>query len=174
MVKLLLMLCVLMVIAAAWMIALKMYKTQKFIQKRNQYQAPAKRASVTEAEPEKRGEEPVQLADAYEQQLFDDIAALLMTADLHDRQYKFAEAEQLQADVFRKMPVCSKTQIRQLDLEEWSIYWTFYEQSLEYYVGKYGVFYTHVDRFGAEHKYEPVLSIPLAERLSVGPLSKVI
>ena len=61
---------------------------------------------------------------------------------------------QVQAEVFRKMPVSSKTQIRKMDLGEWSIYWTFYDQSLEYYVGKYGVFYAHVDRFGEEHKHD--------------------
>lgn len=60
----------------------------------------------------------------------------------------------IQEDVLRKMPAKTQTQIRQLDLSEWSIYWTFYDQSLEYYVGRYGVFYTHVDRFGQEHKFE--------------------
>lgn len=48
----------------------------------------------------------------------------------------------------------SGTQIRQMDLGEWSIFWNFYDQSLEYYVGRYGVFYAHVDRFGEEHRHE--------------------
>ena len=59
----------------------------------------------------------------------------------------------IQQEVLNKMPAKAHTQIRYLDLGEWSIYWSFYEQSLEYYVGKYGIFISHVDRFGQEHKY---------------------
>jgi AcrR family transcriptional regulator len=43
-------------------------------------------------------------------------------------------------------------QIRKMDLNEWSIFWSFYDQSLEYYVSRYGMFYTHIDRSGREHK----------------------
>ena len=65
-----------------------------------------------------------------------------------------AEAEQLQASLLRKMPANSTSQIRKMDLGEWSIYWALGGQSLEYYAGKYGVFYAHVDRFGAERRQE--------------------
>lgn len=151
MVKLLLMLCILIVIAVAWMIGIKIYKTRRMLKQWRKYQAPARGASVTDVQDAAREEETAAVVDAYEQQLFDDIAALFMQeGQLH----ALADAEQVQADVFRKMPVSSKTQIRKMDLEEWSIYWTFYDQSLEYYVGKYGVFYAHVDRFGEEHKQD--------------------
>lgn len=151
MVNLLMMLCVLIVITVAWILGFKIYKTQKMSQKWRQYQAPEKRASVSDAETAERTAEPIAVVDAYEQQLFDDIAALF----IEDGQlYDIADAEFVQAAVFRKMPVCSKTQIRKMDLDEWSIYWAFYDQSLEYYVGKYGVFYAHVDRFGEEHKHD--------------------
>lgn len=150
MVKLLLMLCVLIVLISAWVIGIKIYKTQNMLKKWRKYQAPEKRANLTEAEPV-REEDSVAEVDAYEQQLFDNIAEIFMSETvMHD----IAEAEQVQAQVFRKMPVSSKTKIRKMDLDEWSIYWTFYDQSLEYYVGKYGVFYAHVDRFGEEHKHE--------------------
>lgn len=151
MVKLLLMLCVVIVITVAWVIGFKIYKTHKMSQKWRKYQAPEKRASVTDTAAAERGGDAVAVVDAYEQQLFDDIAALFMEGgEWHD----IADAAQVQAEVFRKMPVSSKTQIRKMDLDEWSIYWTFYDQSLEYYVGKYGVFYAHVDRFGEEHKHD--------------------
>ena len=56
--------------------------------------------------------------------------------------------------MLRKMPGSAKSQIRKMDLGEWSIYWALGGQSLEYYAGKYGVFYAHVDRFGAERRQE--------------------
>lgn len=151
MVKLLLVLCVVIVVTVTWIIAFKVYKVQKFRQKHSKYQAPDKPASVSESEYIKSDETLVFLVDAYEQQLFDNIAELFMQEGLR---YEIEQAKSVQDKVFRKMPVCSKTQIRQLDLEEWSIYWTFYDQSLEYYAGKYGVFFAHVDRFGIEHKHE--------------------
>ena len=145
------MLCVVIVITVAWVIGFKIYKTQKMSQKWRKYQAPEKRASVTDTAAAERGGDAVAVVDAYEQQLFDDIAALFME---RGKWHDIADAAQVQTEVFRKMPVSSKTQIRKMDLGEWSIYWTFYDQSLEYYVGRYGVFYTHIDRFGCEHKCE--------------------
>ena len=151
MVKLLLILCIIIILTVAWIIGLKIYKTQKFIQKRRKSQAPDQGASIRDSSYIKNDEIVVVHVDAYEQQLFDDIADLFME---QEQLYAIDHAEKVEDAGFRKMPVCSKTQIRKLDLEEWSIYWTFYDQSLEYYVGKYGVFYAHVDRFGAEHKHE--------------------
>ncbi|MDM1759347.1 hypothetical protein [Acinetobacter sp. 251-1] len=52
------------------------------------------------------------------------------------------------------MPAKTNSQIGEFDLGEWCIYWNYRQQSLEYYVGKYGIFYTHVDRFGIEHRNE--------------------
>lgn len=92
------------------------------------------------------------MVDAYELELFDDVAQLFFQhqVQIQDR----SEAEQLQQELLRKMPMHTGTQIRQMDLGEWSIFWNFYDQSLEYYVGRYGVFYAHVDRFGEEHRQE--------------------
>lgn len=88
--------------------------------------------------------------DAYEQELFDDVAtlfldqAILLTAE--------EDATLMQSTLLVKMPAKTQTQIRKMDLNEWSIFWSFYDQSLEYYVSRYGMFYTHIDRSGCEHK----------------------
>ena len=60
--------------------------------------------------------------------------------------------------MLRKMPAKTQTRIADTDLGEWAIYWTFYEQSLEYYVSQYGIFITHVDREGRETQQR--LSLP--------------
>lgn len=88
--------------------------------------------------------------DAYEQELFDDVAtlfldqAILLTVE--------EDATLMQSTLLVKMPAKTQTQIRKMDLNEWSIFWSFYDQSLEYYVSRYGMFYTHIDRSGREHK----------------------
>ncbi len=88
--------------------------------------------------------------DAYEQELFDDVAtlfldqAILLTVE--------EDATLMQSTLLVKMPAKTQTQIRKMDLNEWSIFWSFYDQSLEYYVSRYGMFYTHIDRSGCEHK----------------------
>ena len=88
--------------------------------------------------------------EAYEQELFDDVAtlfldqAILLTVE--------EDATLMQSTLLVKMPAKTQTQIRKMDLNEWSIFWSFYDQSLEYYVSRYGMFYTHIDRSGCEHK----------------------
>ena len=62
------------------------------------------------------------------------------------------DATLMQSTLLVKMPAKTQTQIRKMDLNEWSIFWNFYDQSLEYYVSRYGMFYTHIDRSGREHK----------------------
>lgn len=96
-------------------------------------------------------EEIVEVVDEYEQQLFDDVAAIFLASKTHEM--KKEQAVNIQEYVLNKMPIQTQTSLRNLDLEEWSIYWGFYHQSLEYYVGRYGVFITHVDRDGLEHQY---------------------
>ena len=64
MVKLLLMLCVVIVITVAWVIGFKIYKTQKMSQKWRKYQAPEKRASVTDTAAAERGGDAVAVVDA--------------------------------------------------------------------------------------------------------------
>lgn len=154
MVTFLIFLCIFIALCGIGIVAKKIYKTERYRQDYTRYQAPKRSKStskVSASEATREVEETVEV-DEYEQQLFDDIAALFFQEKyVLDSQ---AAAEQLQADFLRKMPVNCKTQIRQLDLGEWSIYWNFYNQSLEYYLGRYGEFYTHVDRFGEEHKLE--------------------
>lgn len=96
-------------------------------------------------------EEIVGEVDAYEQQLFDDVASIFLESKTHEMNKDSAQS--IQENILIKMPIQTQTNIRNLDLEEWSIYWGFYHQSLEYYVGRYGVFITHVDRDGLEHQY---------------------
>lgn len=95
--------------------------------------------------------EIVEVVDEYEQQLFDDVASIFLESKTHEM--KKDSATTIQEQILNKMPIQTQTNVRHLDLEEWSIYWGFYHQSLEYYVGRYGVFITHVDRDGLEHQY---------------------
>jgi len=154
MVNFLIVMCILIALSAAGIVVKKIIKTEKYRQKYMRYQAPKKSNSISLASNDDaiRDVDQVIEVDEYEQQLFDDIAEIFF-----QQQYKLDSlqaAEQLQEVFLRRMPVNCKTQIRQLDLNEWSIYWSFYNQSLEYYLGRYGEFYTHVDRFGEEHKIE--------------------
>lgn len=89
---------------------------------------------------------------AADQLLFDQVAALLFEQRIHV--VSRALAEQTQQRFLNKMPAKCLSQVGDYDLGEWSIYWSYQQQSLEYYVGRYGIFYTHVDRFGCEHKQE--------------------
>ena len=93
---------------------------------------------------------------AAEQLLFDQVAGLLFEQkpDVVSRSF----AEQIQQRFLNKMPAKCLSQVGDFDLGEWSIYWSYQQQSLEYYVGRYGIFYTHIDRFGREHKREKKLN----------------
>ena len=81
---------------------------------------------------------------------FDQVAKLLFENKIC--QANLEDAAQIQQQFLGKMPAQCHSQITQFDLGEWSVFWNYQQQSLEYYVGRYGVFYTHVDRFGAEHQ----------------------
>ncbi|NHC04468.1 hypothetical protein G9F31_11940 [Acinetobacter sp. 187] len=84
--------------------------------------------------------------------MFDDVAKLLF-----EKAYKKSKldyANQIQYEFLNKMPTQARSQINQFDFEEWSIYWSYKNQSLEYYASRYGIFYTHVDANGVEHKRE--------------------
>ncbi|WP_174493119.1 hypothetical protein [Acinetobacter sp. Marseille-Q1623] len=87
-----------------------------------------------------------------EQVLFDDVAKLFFEQQRHV--VCLEQAENIQQQYLNKMPAKTNSQIGEFDLGEWCIYWNYRQQSLEYYVGKYGIFYTHVDRFGIEHRNE--------------------
>jgi hypothetical protein len=95
--------------------------------------------------------EALVLIEEYEQQLFDDAARLFMLEPIQRVDIK--DAEIIEATLLKKMPAKTQAYVRQMDLAEWSIFWTFYEQSLECYIGQYGIFFTHVDRFGQEQRH---------------------
>ncbi|BFM35931.1 MULTISPECIES: hypothetical protein [Acinetobacter] len=149
MAKLLLWILLLIAVYAVWKVWFKI-KINRTFQQSCQDIANIVQDPITHKAP-RPVEEVVEEVAEYEQQLFDDIAEIFLSLKVSSRDPE--DAETIQQEVLNKMPAKAHTQIRQLDLGEWSIYWSFYEQSLEYFVGKYGVFITHVDRFGQEHKY---------------------
>ncbi len=73
---------------------------------------------------------------------------------------------EIQAEVLSRLPKGTQTELRQIDSEEWAIYWTFRQLSLEFLVGRYGIFYTHVDRFGQEHRLEFLEPEPINDKAS--------
>ena len=154
MVKILLWLCLFMVVIGLWKVVFKIYIHRHFQHKKIQQGKKLNRHAVTSAKKMTASEMQARVVEIeeYEQQLFDDICQIFFERQLAER--NLIQAVMLQEEVFRKMPAKTQTQVRKLDLSEWSIYWGFYDQSLEYYVGRYGIFYTHVDRFGQEHKVE--------------------
>jgi len=151
MLKFLLLLCFIIAIVAVWIVVRKIIITQRYVAKLKPARTPQKKSCISEQQVVRETELPV-VVDEYEQQLFDDVAVLFFQCE--HKVNSPDEAVLLQTKVLKKMPMSSKTQIRHLDLDDHSIYWTFFDQSLEYYMGKYGVFYTHVDRDGTEHKKE--------------------
>ena len=85
-----------------------------------------------------------------QQVLFDEVARLFMQQCIEQRDSRAVFA--MRDDLLSKLPEDTQHEVRRLDLDEWSIYLTFGSQSYEYYIGRYGVFQLHVDRFGEEHK----------------------
>ncbi|WP_411687508.1 hypothetical protein [Acinetobacter indicus] len=65
-------------------------------------------------------EEVIEEVAAYEQQLFDDVAALFLSLKVSTSDPD--DATTIQQELLNKMPAKAQTQIRQLDLGEWSIY----------------------------------------------------
>lgn len=87
-----------------------------------------------------------------DQRLFDAVAQLFFEQALQVRD--FQQANKIQQDLMCKMPMNTESQASAFDFGEWSVFWHYHDQSLEYYVGRYGIFYAHVDREGIEHKAE--------------------
>ena len=147
----LLMICIVIALVATSIIVIKIQKKQRFLKRQKKVveseAASSQMATHTNRAPQV---ERVIEVDAYEQELFDDVAtlfldqAILLTVE--------EDATLMQSTLLVKMPAKTQTQIRKMDLNEWSIFWSFYDQSLEYYVSRYGMFYTHIDRSGREHK----------------------
>ena len=103
-------------------------------------------------ESEKNFERPVfqNIVNMEDVRRFDDVSKLLFEKGIFKKDLK--TAAQIQYEFLNKMPTQTQSQIREFDLGEWSIFWNYKSQSLEYYVSRYGVFYTHVDGSGVEHK----------------------
>lgn len=152
MIKILLWLCLFIVFIGLWKVIFKFQINQHFQQFKIKQLADLDKTASISTKPLSAHEARIDEVEEYEQQLFDNVCQIFFERELAER--NLSQAIVVQEDVLRKMPAKTQTQIRKLDLGEWSIYWTFYDQSLEYYVGRYGVFYTHVDRFGEEHKFE--------------------
>lgn len=152
MIKILLWLCLFIGAIVLWKIFFKIHINQHFQQFKIKQLADLDKLASTSTKSLSTHEVRIDEVEEYEQQLFDGVCQIFFERELAER--NLSHAIVVQEDVLRKMPAKTQTQIRKLDLGEWSIYWTFYDQSLEYYVGRYGVFYTHVDRFGEEHKFE--------------------
>ena len=152
MMKILLWFCLFIGVIALWKVFLKIHFNQHYEQFKIKHLAEQNKSASTTAMPQLPHQAPIEEVEEYEQQLFDDVCQIFFEHHLDERNLN--QAIGVQEGVLRKMPAKTQTQIRKLDLAEWSIYWNFYDQSLEYYVGRYGVFYTHVDRFGEEHKFE--------------------
>lgn len=149
MVKLLIIIVFIIAAFAFWKVFCKIKINQAF---KSKYFAKlnAIKVSITKVSAH-TSPEIVEVVDEYEQQLFDDVATIFLESKTHDMAK--TNAVNIQENILSKMPIQTQTSLRNLDLEEWSIYWGFYHQSLEYYVGRYGVFITHVDRDGLEHQY---------------------
>ena len=90
--------------------------------------------------------------DKIEIRMFDEVAKLLFEKKIRKRDLQ--SAKQIQYDFLNKMPMRTRSQLQQFEGNEWSILWEFHNQSLEYYASRYGVFYTHIDAKGREHKSE--------------------
>lgn len=149
MVKLLIIIVFIIAAFAFWKVFCKIKINQAF---KSKYFAKlnAVKVSMTKASAH-TSPEIVEVVDEYEQQLFDGVATIFLESKTHEMAK--TSAVNIQENILSKMPIQTQTSLRNLDLEEWSIYWGFYHQSLEYYVGRYGVFITHVDRDGLEHQY---------------------
>ena len=137
-------------LTAAWQIFIKIKVTEKY--RARYFSRTLPENAQTELTETKLIESKVIEIEYYDQVLFDDAVKQFFEQKIHIRDIQ--AAEEIQHNLLKKLPAKALTQIRKLDLNEWSIYWNFYDQSLEYYVGKYGVFCSHVDRNGAEHKSE--------------------
>lgn len=87
-----------------------------------------------------------------DQRLFDEVAQLFFDKAIQVKDIN--QAGRIQQEFLNKMPMNTQSQSGNFDFGEWSIFWSYHDQSLEYYVGRYGVFYAHVDRDGVEHKAE--------------------
>ncbi|ANF82303.1 hypothetical protein A3K93_08915 [Acinetobacter sp. NCu2D-2] len=131
----------------------KVWITQKYKRRHLNQRGHSKvSASQTETKPSE-SQKTIQherTIDAFEPQYFDDVINQFLEQKI--KLTDIQQARDLQLEWLNKMPMHTESEIRRLDLGEWSIYWAFYQQSFEYYVSRYGIFCTHIDRNGNEQK----------------------
>lgn len=120
--------------------------------KKRKWKLDRERKAKAQALAVQQKQELIYAVSLEDQNQFDNVAKWFFEQALQVRDR--AEAELIQQDVLKKMPLSTHCQIGKFDHDEWAIYWHHYDQSLEYYVGRYGIFYTHVDKDGREHKLE--------------------
>lgn len=131
----------------AWLITAKIRKTKRAIQRKSSELLPKSIA----VHPQLQVSQEI-VMNENDRTVFDDVAASFLQQNYCLTQID--QAEGLQLEWLNKMPKSSMTEIRECDLGEWSIIWHLNQQSLEYFVGRYGWFYTHVDVNGIEHRHE--------------------
>ena len=149
MAKLIVFILLIMIVFLLWYL---LFKPQFALSSKLNIQALAKRKASSEPEHTVVVATMDETEHKAEQSSFDAVAKLFFDQKIQPKTIE--NAEQIQADFLNKMPAATRSQIGEFDLGEWCIYWSYKEQSLEYYVGRYGVFCTHVDCQGVEHKLE--------------------
>lgn len=149
MAKLIVCILLIMIVFLLWYL---LFKPQLALSSKLNIQALAKRKGISEPKQDVAVELRDETEHKVEQSRFDAVAKLFFDQNIQSKTIE--NAEQIQANFLNKMPAATRSQIGEFDLGEWCIYWSYKEQSLEYYVGRYGVFCTHVDCQGVEHKLE--------------------
>ena len=149
MAKLIVFILLIMIVFLLWYL---LFKPQLALSSKLNIQAVAKRKGISEPKQDVAVELMDETEHKVEQSRFDAVAKLFFDQNIQSKTIE--NAEQIQANFLNKMPAATRSQIGEFDLGEWCIYWSYKEQSLEYYVGRYGVFCTHVDCQGVEHKLE--------------------
>lgn len=132
-----------------WLFFLKKRFNSKLYKPKNNFLHIFEQKKIKATDPQPSYKDIVSEEDI---KLFDSVAKLMFEKEISYCELSFAD--QIQYEFLNKMPIQATSQIQQFDLNEWSIFWTYKSQSLEYYASKYGIFYTHVDAKGKEHKME--------------------
>ena len=149
MAKLIVFILLIMIVFLLWYL---LFKPQLALSSKLNIQALAKRKGTSESKQDVAVELMDETEHKVEQSRFDAVAKLFFDQNIQSKTIE--NAEQIQANFLNKMPAATRSLIVEFDFGEWCIYWSYKEQSLEYYVGRYGVFCTHVDCQGVEHKLE--------------------
>lgn len=119
MIKILVGLCLFIVLMGLWKVVLKFQINQHFQQFKIKHLVDLDKQAVTSTKPLSAHEVRIEEVEEYEQQLFDDVCQIFFERELAER--NLSQAIVVQEEVLRKMPAKTHSQIRKLDLDEWSI-----------------------------------------------------